>query len=249
MKDFKSDSKFNGVTIFVLASNETNILRKTINEIYKNCSVDDIEKVVVVLKSNFCPSFYEIQKILEEHTYEKLQMYVQKAPNAVLCIAELPPLAEGTHFIIMSGDAEMNPASIKDFVALAKKSPEKIICAAKWHKDSLVEGYGFFHAICSRAMNLFVNILFNKSVRDPFSMFQIYPISIYQKLNFARPERFIYEYTLKALKNGIEYEEIPTVYRKRSEGKSNFNLLILIKTAIIFCATAVRIRFFSKREI
>ncbi len=239
----KKDVAFKSVTVFVLASKETTLLRNTVNSILESNDIEDIEKIVIVLKSNDCPAFYEAEKILDGAENKKIEMYVQKAPDAVLCIAELPPLVKSTHFVIMAADMEMDPLSVKDFIARAKENPRAIICAAKWLKGSTVEGYGKLHELCSRTMNMFISVLFNKNVKDPFSLFQIYPTEIYHRMNFDIPGNFLYEYTLKPLKAGVEYSEIPTVYKKRTEGTSNFDIFMLIKVAVRFCLTAIRIRF------
>lgn len=239
-------SQFVDVTVFVMASNETDILRETVSGIRENCSDADLDKIVIVAKNDSCPAYYEAQKIITESD-GKILLYVQKAPNVVLCIAELPPLAEGSHFVIMAGDMEMHPDSISDFVAQAKLHPERIICAAKWLSDSCVEGYGFFHSLCSKAMNKFISILFNADVKDPFSIYQIYPVSVYRKMNFRKDENFLFEYTLKPLHYGCEYSEVPTVYKKRSQGKSNFDILTLFKVGAKFCCTAIKIKAAPKR--
>lgn len=240
---------FKSVTVFVLASNETTLLRQTIKEIQSNCSAEDIEKIVIVLKSKTCPSYFEAKKLIKESSLCKLEMYIQKSEGIVKCIAELPDLVESTHFVIMASDMEMNPGNLKDFIERAKLHPQRIICGAKWHKESTVEGYGFIHEIGSRAMNSFISILYNKKVRDPFSIFQIYPTVIYHRIKFDKPSMFPYEYTLKPMRLGLEYEEIPTVYRKRKAGKSNFNAAYILKVAIDFCLTAVRIRFTPKGNL
>ena len=237
-----NNSEFKTLTVFVLASNETEILRETVSGIRRNCPDEYLDKIVIVCKNNSCPAYFEAQKINDS----KIKVYVQKAPNAVLCIAELPPLADTSHFIIMAGDMEMHPDSISAFVKEAKLHPERIICAAKWLKGSTVEGYGFLHSVCSRTMNRFISVLFGVNVKDPFSIYQIYPVSVYNKLNFDNPENFLFEYSLKPLRMGIEYDEVPTVYRKRSEGKSNFHLKTLINVGSRFCLTAIKLRFTSK---
>lgn len=242
---YKNKSCFKSVTVFVLASNEVVSLRKTINRIKENCRDDDLEKIIIVLKSETCPSFFEAEKLIAENS--KVELYIQKAPTAALCLAELPPMAESSHFVIMAADMEMNPDNIKDFVEIAKCRPESIICAAKWLKESTVEGYGLVHELCSRTMNSFISLLFNKKIKDPFSVFQIYPVSVYKKMNFNNPSAFLYEYTLKPLRLGVEYKEIPTIYRKRHEEKSNFNIFTLVNVAVCFCLTALRIRFTPKR--
>lgn len=245
MEMYKNNSAFKSVTVFVLASNEVISLRKTVNKIKENCLDEDLKKIIIVLKSEICPSFFEAKKLIAENS--KVELYIQKAPTAALCLAELPPMAESSHFIIMAADMEMNPDNIKDFIKIAKSHPESIICAAKWLKGSTVEGYGRIHELCSRTMNLFISLLFNKNIKDPFSVFQIYPVSVYKKMNFNNPSTFLYEYTLKPLRLGIEYKEIPTVYKKRNEEKSNFNIGTLVKVGLCFCLTALKIRFTPKR--
>ena len=234
--------KFTSLTVFVLASNETEILKETVDGIRKNCADEDLDKIVIVCKNDSCPAYYEAQKFDDQ----KIVTYIQKSPNLVLCIAEVPPLATGSHFVIMSGDMEMNPDNISDFIREAKMHPQRIICAAKWLKESTVEGYGKFHALCSRTMNKFISILYGENVKDPFSIYQICPVSVYRKLNFDT-KNFLFEYTLKALKNGVEYAEVPTVYKNRSEGKSNFNYATLIKVGAKYCLTALKIRFIPER--
>lgn len=239
---------FGSVTIFLLTSNETSILRKTVEIIKDTCNKDDIEKIVIVLKSDNCPGYFEAEKIISEKSEYKTEMYIQKSSNVFSCIAELPPLVKSSHFLIMASDMEMNPKDVSEFIRRAKLYPKRIICGSKWHKDSVVSGYGIVHELGSRIVNLFIGVLYNKKVRDAFSIFQIYPLSVYRAIKFDRPEQFPFEYTLKPLRVGLEYEEIPTVYIKRTEGKSNFNLIDVIKFAFNFCLTAIRIRFTSKEN-
>ncbi len=244
-----SAQKFEKVTIFIFAANETNALRETVNSICTECSDEDLEEILIVAKNTECPSYSEAKKIIFENNNPKIKLYVQKAPTIELCAAELPPMVKSSHFVIMVGDMEMNPKDLKVFIQKAKKHPQRIICAAKWHKDSQIIGYGNFREFGSRMMNSFISILFGRNVKDPFSVYQIYPISVYNQMNFDKPESFAFEYTLKPLRCGIEYEEIPTVYRNRVEGKTNFNYKKLFSTAILFCLTAVRLRFSSKKKL
>ena len=247
MKDIQQN--FKSVTIFLLTSNETNLLRKTIEIIKDTCEKKDIEKIVIVLKSDSCPGFFEAEKLISEKSEYKIEMYIQKSPDVYRCIAELPPLVNTSHFLIMASDMEMNPKDIKVFIEQAKLHPQRIICGAKWHKDSVVKGYGFIHELGSRAMNFFVGLLYNKKVRDSFSIFQIYPTSFYHAIKFNNPKKFPYEYSLMPLRLNFEYEEIPTVYVKRTEGKSNFNVINIFKIAFDYCLTAIRIRFTNKENL
>lgn len=235
--------KFTSVTIFILAYKETNLLKQTINEVLSKVKSEDLEKIIVVFKSDNCPSSYEIRKSAELLKHPKIETYIQKAPNLELCLAELPLMVKSSHFIIMTADMEMHPQSVAHMVTEAKKQPETIICAAKWMKGSVVENYGFVHQLGSRALNLFIAMLFNRNIKDPVTFFQIYPTTVYHKMNFDSPKNMVYEYTVKPLREGVGYIEIPTVYKKRTEGNSNFDAVVLIKGAIKYILAAIKIRF------
>ena len=242
------NNRFESLTVFVLASNEIESLNSTVSRIGLLKYIDDIHKIIIVLKSKDCPAYSEAEKIAELSD-GKIKIYIQKSDSLELCIAELPGLVESTHFVITAADGEMEIENIDTFISKAKKHPERVICAAKWHKDSIVQGYGKFNAFGSRCINMFVSVLFNKKVSDPFSIYQIFPISVYHRLNYKNSATFAYEYTVKVLRNGVEYEEIPTFYQNRTEGKTNFNYMELFRSAFLFCLVALRVRLSSKENV
>lgn len=239
-------SKFQSVTVFILTKDETNLLRKTISKITSSDNFINISKIIIVAKNAVCDGCAEALRIVEEDSSGKISLYIQKAPTIELCLYELPPLVEGSHFIIMAADMEMNPDDVSNLIDEAKINPDAIVCAAKWMKGSVVEGYNKIHEIGSRAINIFTGLIYGKNVKDPFSIYQIYPMSAYKSLNFRDPVLFGYEYTVKALRNGIPYKEIPTKYTKRTEGRSHVDIIKLVKMAMIFCFVAVKTRFSGK---
>lgn len=240
---------FDSVTIFILATNETYSLKQTVFKLQNSKHINSIKNLIIVTKNNNCPSFYEAEKLIKEYGENRVELYVQKSSCVELCVAELPALVQSSHFVIMVADGEMDTDNIDTFILKAKQHPNRIICASKWHKDSIVKGYGKFHTFGSRLLNTFIGILFNTKGKDLFSIYQIYPLSVYKKLNFDNPGRFAYEYTIKALRAGVEYEEIPTIYIQRTESKSNFSQLKLFQAACIFCQTALRIRFTPYKQL
>lgn len=245
-----NNSVFKSVTVFVLAANETDLLRKTIAEIRKNCSDSDLEKIIVVTKTADCPGYFEAQRMIEENFCDKLEVYVQRLKNGIECLIDLPYLVTGSHFVVMASDMEMDPKNLGVFVKKAKEHPERIICASKWMKGSVVEGCGRLHALGSFMMNRVIALLYGEKATEVFSIYQIYPLSVFKKMNFNNPKYFMYEYTLKPLRLGVEYEEVTTIYKKRQEGKSTFNFpLVMLGMGVKFCATALRIRFTPKRYL
>lgn len=240
-------NRFESLTVFVLASNETEALNNTVSKIKSLQHYKDISKILLVVKGSDCPAYSVAKKIIAASD-SKIEMYIQKSDCFELCLTELPPLVKGSHFVIMAGDGEMDPQNIDTFIIKAKEHPERIICATKWHKDSIVHGYSKFNKFGSHCVNFFISLLFNRKVRDACSLYQIFPMSVYIRLNYDYSPTFCYEYTIKALRNNVEYEEIPTVYRKRTEGKSNFSYAKLFSAAFLFCSVALKIRLKPKED-
>ena len=244
-----SNIVFKSLTVFIMATNETDSLRETIFQVRKYCPSQDLEEIIIVARSDNCKSYEVAQELIKENTDNKIKLYVQKSNDNVEWVYELPFLVKGSHFVIMGADLEMCPDNISEFVARAKEKPEAIVCASKWIKGSVVEGYGGFHEFGSRIINTVAAVLFDMKATDIFSLYQIYPVSVYDRMNFDNPSTFVYEYTIKPLRLGVEYEEIPTVYKKRGEGKSRVNILFMFEMAFKFCMTALKIRFTPKRYL
>lgn len=242
------ENGFESVTVFVLASNETTLLEETVFSIRRYCQGEDLEKIVIVLKSRDCPAHETAQKLFDECADGKTELYFQKADTLEGCIAEIPTLVKSSHFIIMASDMEMSPNTIEAFVERAKLHPERIICASKWMRGSVVEGYGGFHEFGSRMLNIVLSFIIGKRESDIVSLYQIYPYNIYRKMDFHNAKTFVYEYTIKPLCFGVEYEEIATVYRKRPEGKTSYNYLNLFGAAVRMVVSAVKIRMDCLRK-
>jgi hypothetical protein len=235
-------SSFSSVTVFLLASNETELLSETVERILSSCCEKDISKIVIALKSDNCPSAGETDKIIARYSEKIIEKYIQKSDSLIRCIAELPLLVDSSHFIIMGSDLEMNPDTVKDLISEAKKYPDSIVSASKWADGSETFGYGFIRGICDKAVNRFIGLLYGVHGSDFFSIFQIYPFELYKKMNFDDPDKFIFEYTLKPLKLGTQYFEIPTVYRRRNKDKSNFNFFVLVGVAFRYLKIAIKIK-------
>ncbi len=239
--------EFHSLDVFVFASKETSSLERVVSIITENNCPEDISKITVVAKSDECPSYFVTKKMIESGHYPKLEVYIQKERNLQRTVYEAALKAEATHFVFISADMEMDPNAISEFISLAKKNPQSIICASKWHKDSKTSGYGFLHKMASRLLNTVEALIVGSKAKDILTMYQIYPKSVFDEMQFSDADTFIFEYSVKPILYGIDYIEIPTEYNKRSEGKSNFNLPVLIYAAIIFLQTAIRLRLSVKK--
>lgn len=238
---------FESLTVFLMATNETDILEKTVHGVLDNCPDEDLGKIVVFLISEDCPSAHTVRRMIAEKVSSKLEMRVQSSRSSYEAFAEIPTLCETSHFVIMASDGEMSPETLKDFIAIAKKKPYSIVCGAKWNKKSVVEGHMLHRKIGSRFLDIFAAAVFGVEATDLFSIFQIYPTQLYKDMNFRKPAHFVCEFTLKPLRYGVEYIEIPTVYRHEKGRKNNWSFLRLLMLAAFYSVDVIRIRFTPKK--
>lgn len=234
---------FDGVTVFILAYNETDTLKEVVDTVCDTCEEDDVKQIILAIKNDRCLSYGYAVKMLEDEKYGKVRIYLQRSADLVSCFPELPPLTVGSHFIIMASDVEMDPHSVPVMIKKARQNPKAIICASKWMKGSVVEGYGFFHKLGTASMNFAISLLVRRKASDPVSVFEIFPVSLYNEMHFSGGKDFLFEYNIKPLISGAEYEEIPTVYRKKPDRRSNFEFITLCKVAVKFILTAAKFRF------
>lgn len=240
---------FSGVTIFILASNEELLLKKTIDEIIDTCDSDDIAEITIALKSEDCPAAHYLRSdIFRQRRYAGIKTYVQKKPGIEQCMSELPELVTSSHFLIMAADNEMSPLSIKTLISHAKENSDTIICAAKWKSGSQINKKKSLHLFGSRMLNRLSSRIIKSDAKDPCSIFRIYPVEVYKKLPTGNAKSFLYEYTLKPVALGMKYQEIPTVFIKRNDKKSNFNYLDYFFHAFIYLMYAVKYRKMAKNR-
>ncbi|MBP3330373.1 MAG: glycosyltransferase [Clostridia bacterium] len=235
---------FESLTVIIPASNETQTLTNTVDGVLDSGAYDDISRIVLFLKSENCPSAEVAKELLRTRNCDKMEIVIQKTSTYNDAFKEIPHLVKSSHFLVLVSDGEMDPRTIEELVPIAKEKPESIVCGSKWHKDSVVENAPFIQSLGSKTINRFAALVFGVKATDIFSIFQIYPLELYKKTNAS-----IAEFTLKPLRLGVEYIEIPTIYKREKDRESNFNFSGFLKMGLGYLKCIFRIRFTPKDKI
>ena len=234
---------FELLTIVVLASTERQTLKTTIELLLKNCRTEDIKEIIIFLISSDCPSAEIAEIISKDSSFPiPIRCCVQEMPGLSPAVFEIPQHVSSSHFLIIASDLEMNPLSVPAMIETSKQYPDAIVCASKFQEGSRRENYGKLHYFFNRAVNFTVERILNIRGTELITTFQIYPLSLFEKMEFTNPKRTFYEYTIRPLSVGVEYIEIPTDYKKRTEGDSNFNPWRYVKLGVNFISTALHER-------
>ena len=242
-------SCFDQLTVFILATNEQESLRQTVRSVVEACGAKTLHEIVAVLPSDQCPAAKICGEFGDNACGVPFHPYYQKKPDKIRFFSEIPPLTSSSHFVIMAGDMEMDPFSLGAMIKLAKEKPDAIVCGAKWVKGSQVFGYGFLHRLANMAVNRCAALLLHSNGKELFSIFEIYPKAVFDRMRFNPAIPLLFEYTLLPVSQGVEYIEIPTVYHKRTEGASNSNLWVYLLMGARFILTAGKLALRKPKQI
>lgn len=235
---------FESLTVIIPAANETDTLTETVEGVLKSGAYDDISKIILFLKSENCPSAEVANHLIATSNCDKMEIQIQKTATYATAFTEIPFLAKSSHFLVLVSDGEMDPRTIEDLVRIAKEKPDSVVCGSKWHKDSVVENASFVRSLGSKALNRFAALVFGVKASDIFSIFQVYPLELYKRLKTD-----ISDFTLKPLRIGVEYIEIPTFYKREEGRKSNFNLRGVLGLAFKHIHSIFKVRFTPKDRL
>ena len=238
--------EFTGLSVLLLASNERELLRRTIDGAADACGAD-LKEIVILLLSPDCPAAAECGAIGDTWKGVPLRCVVQRKKGVLNAVAELVFAARTSHFVLMSSDLEMDPRTLARLLPVARAHPDAIVCASKWQSGSVIRGYSLFYRIANRTVNSLAARLVGSDGRDLFTVYQIYPLSLFEAMGFSPDDRLVFEYTLRPVCRGAEYIELPTVFRRRPQRRSRSSLRLLVTLFFRFLAAAVRLRAERRR--
>lgn len=232
--------RFHKLTLVLLASTEQQSLKETIRLLLSCCKSEDLAEIIIFLISPDCPSAETVTEIINGDPLPvPVRCCIQQMPGLSSGIFELSHFIESSHFLIIGSDLEMDPCAVPAMIETSKKHPSAIVCASKFQKGAKRENYGKLHYLCNRAVNVAVELILHVRGTELISTFQIYPLDLFKRMQFTNPKRTFYEYTIRPLSMGAEYIEIPTNYKRREEGASNFNPRKYIDLGVTFIRTAI----------
>jgi glycosyltransferase involved in cell wall biosynthesis len=149
--------------------------------------------------------------------------YGRGALNAIKTGLEDAP---GEFVIVTMADMCDPPEVINDMVAAAERDGADIVCASRYMKGGRQIGGPMFKGFLSRTAGLLLCWFARLPTHDPTNSFKLYRRSFLSKVQVESTGGFELgiELVVKARALGYEIVEVPTTWRDRVAGKSNFKL-------------------------
>lgn len=238
---------FDSISIITPALNETYLLRQTVEIILETCDKNDIEEIIIVLCDRTTPECIKTAKIIkEDFSSYSITIYFQKKPFVGNAFQEAFKIAKGSHVVTVAADMDMDPYAVNKFIEKSKTSPESIICASRWIPGGGFYGYKRPMLALNYISQKVIGILFRTRLSDVTYGFRLYPIELLHSVNWEESKHpFFLETCLKPLRLGVDFIEVPAVWRVRTEGTSEISFFRYLR----YIKTVFRIRFMKKERI
>jgi glycosyltransferase involved in cell wall biosynthesis len=132
-----------------------------------------------------------------------------------------------TEFVIVTmADLSDPPEVMNDMLLKAQKEGADLVCGSRYMKDGKQYGGPFLKGLFSRVAGISLHWLTNIPTHDISNSFKMYRKSMLDTITIESSGGFEIgmEITVKAFIAGYKINEVPTEWRDREEGKSNFKL-------------------------
>lgn len=241
MKEFKS------VSVVISTVNEDSSLRETVSTLLETCNHEDIAELYLLVGSRATDNcLAAIEDIKANAGDVSVKVFRQSYPGIGADLNEFFMLPTGSHVMCISGDGNLDPAQVHSFIEYAKKNPDYIIVGSRWLDKDGFSGYDPFKKVLNFAARIFLSVLYHTDRTEFTQPFQICPIEMFRNIKWEEKMHPLFiEVMIKPIRLGMKSMEIPTQWKKRTDGKPNRNGLYFLP----YLKTALHVRFMKKSDI
>ncbi|MFA6255220.1 MAG: polyprenol monophosphomannose synthase [Patescibacteria group bacterium] len=142
-------------------------------------------------------------------------------------------LKRGADYIFeMDADFSHDPRYIPEF--LNKIKDYDLVLGSRYIFGGGTKNWNLVRRLISRFGNIYARLILNLPLKDLTGGFKCYRHAVLEKINLADLSsvgyNFQIETTFKAYQAGFRIAEIPIIFTERAEGKSKFNLKIILES-------------------
>jgi hypothetical protein len=239
-------SRFSNVSLIIPVIRETDLFEQVAGTMLDVCEPDDIKEfIIVVCEKTARESFASIEKMRQRCDALGVAYRVlwQKLPGMGGAMRDALDIATGSHTIISNADMALDPKRVPMLIEQARKYPNDIISVSRYLEKGLIEkGYDKFKLIWNIVAQKWLRLFYFSKITDYTYAYRIAPTKLYHSVNwteFRHP--FALETTLKFLRLGIEFHEIP--------GKQIGGSQSGYAETLTYLPVAIKVRFMRKAKM
>lgn len=239
--------EFKTCTIIIPVIRETDLFEQVVRTILDTCSHEDLEEFIVVVHPEYTAqeSFASIENMRRqcEQAGVSYKVLEQKLPGMGGAMRDALDIAKGTHTVIQNADMALDPRLVAKLIECARKDPRDITSVSRHMRGSQIEeGYDKLKLGWNILAQKYCAVLYQSRLTDFTYAYRICPTRYYHAVKWEEVKHpFALEGTLKFLRLGIKFHEIPGNQVGGSQSGYGETLLYL--------PVSLKIRFMRKRNI
>ncbi len=189
-----------------------------------NMNGEFIREVIMIVAPHADEGTRKVCRDLSEYS-SKVSWHIQKkSPGLGCALREGFALATGTHVQILYADCESPPEKIADLIGKARETGADMVVASRWMNGGGAENYPAVRYIFNRAYQGIFRVLFRTRLHDLTFGYNLVRMDVVRRIIWHGCKHEIAtEMVLKALKMGCHIEEVPVVWKRRTEERSTLN--------------------------
>ncbi|MHA1843611.1 MAG: glycosyltransferase family 2 protein [Promethearchaeota archaeon] len=216
------------ISIIIPAHNEEDSIGNILDEIVKEVPQEIIEEIIVVNDHSIDKTGEIIEKKKREYSLFNIkQIYNDKEPGFANALKKGYQVAKGNLVLHLMGDGCDNIGDITLMFEKFKNEHVDMVCGSRYVKGGERQGGSFLKGFFSRFVGVSLHYIIGIPTRDVSNAFKMYREEILNKI-FLKSKGFevSMELGLRAYLGGFKICEIPTVWKERSQGSSDFKVLV-----------------------
>jgi len=239
--------KFENCTIIVPVIRETDLFEQVVGTILASCNQEDLAEFIIVVHPQYTAreSYVFINKMQQrcEELGIAYNVLKQKLPGMGGAMRDALDIAKGSHTIIQNADMALNPSLVAKLIECAKDRPNEITSVSRYMQGGKIEdGYKKTKLVWNKLSQKYCAVLFQSKLTDYTYLYKICPTKYYHAVNWEELKHpFALETTLKFLRLGIKFQEIPGTQVGGSQSSYAETMLYL--------PASLRFRFMSRKKI
>jgi glycosyltransferase involved in cell wall biosynthesis len=218
----KSTHKNLDLSIVIPVYNEPENIQKAIKEIQKN--VKSYYEIIVVYDSDSDTTIPVLQKLSKEFpTIAGIKNTISKGPSGAIRTGI--DTAKAPRILVTMADLCDDTTQIDKMVGMLPKSAD-ILCPSRYSKGGRQELNAPLKVGFPKTAGFLIRLFTGMPTSDPTNSYKLYSADLFKHITLKSTISFsvTLEIMVKAHCLGYRIREIPTVWKDRQHGKTNFKL-------------------------
>ncbi len=208
------------LSVVVTVFSETFSVVETVDRLIKSNTGALREIILTVSPRSSAECLRICRQLAEDHELVRFHLQ-QQTPGVGWALREGMALAKYDCVAIMSGDLETEPEAVERMYQKMVETGADVIVGNRWAKGGGFQNYGRVKFVCNWVFQKAFKVVYGTHIGDLSYGFKILRRHVIDAIDWESTLHEIYiETTVKPLKSGYRFEQVPTVWIGRREGKS-----------------------------